>query len=105
MSGWQVEAQILLIDEVLAVGDAALQQKCFDVFYRMRDEGKTLLIVTHDMAAVQRFCNRALPLERGRVVGSAIRRRSPTAKRPDRPLNKPTTTPTAPASAGTVMPE
>ena len=64
----QVEADILLIDEVLAVGDAAFQQKCFDVFYRMKDEGQTVLFVTHDMAAVQRFCHRALLLERGRMI-------------------------------------
>ncbi len=64
----QVEADILLIDEVLAVGDAAFQQKCFDAFFRMRDEGRTVLFVTHDMGAVQRFCHRALLLERGEVV-------------------------------------
>jgi ABC-type polysaccharide/polyol phosphate transport system ATPase subunit len=64
----QVEADILLVDEVLAVGDAAFQQKCFDVFFRMRDEGRTILFVTHDMGAVQRFCHRALLLERGEVV-------------------------------------
>ena len=62
----QVDADILLIDEVLAVGDAAFQQKCFDVFHRMRDEGKTILFVTHDMGAVERFCDRAMLLERGR---------------------------------------
>jgi len=64
----QVEADILLIDEVLAVGDAAFQQKCFDAFFKMRDEGRTVLFVTHDMGAVQRFCHRALLLERGSVV-------------------------------------
>jgi hypothetical protein len=64
----QVGADILLVDEILAVGDAAFQQKCFDVFFRMRDEGKTILFVTHDMAAVQRFCHRALLLDRGEVV-------------------------------------
>ncbi len=47
----QVDADILLIDEVLAVGDAAFQQKCFDVFNDMRDEGKTIVFVTHDMGA------------------------------------------------------
>jgi hypothetical protein len=61
----QVDADILLIDEVLAVGDAAFQQKCFDVFQRLRDEGKTILFVTHDMAAVSRFCDRAMLIERG----------------------------------------
>ncbi|MGI8661288.1 MAG: ABC transporter ATP-binding protein [Thermoleophilaceae bacterium] len=64
----QVDADVLLIDEVLAVGDAAFQQKCFDVFFAMRDEGKTVVLVTHDMAAVERFCHRALLLERGEIV-------------------------------------
>jgi ABC-type polysaccharide/polyol phosphate transport system ATPase subunit len=64
----QVDADILLIDEVLAVGDAAFQQKCFDVFHRMRDEGKTIVFVTHDMGSLNRFCHRALLLERGSIV-------------------------------------
>ena len=64
----QVDADILLIDEVLAVGDAAFQQKCFDVFHPMRAEGKTIVFVTHDMGAMQRFCHRALLLERGSMV-------------------------------------
>jgi ABC-type polysaccharide/polyol phosphate transport system ATPase subunit len=64
----QVDAEILLIDEVLAVGDAAFQQKCFDVFNDLRDQGRTILLVTHDMGLVQRFCHRALLLERGEVV-------------------------------------
>ena len=64
----QVDADILLIDEVLAVGDAAFQQKCFDEFFRMREEGKTIVLVTHDMGAVERFCHRAMLLERGHLV-------------------------------------
>ena len=64
----QVDADILLIDEVLAVGDAAFQQKCFDVFNEMRDGGKTIVFVTHDMGSMQRFCHRALLLERGSPV-------------------------------------
>jgi ABC-type polysaccharide/polyol phosphate transport system ATPase subunit len=64
----QVDADVLLIDEILAVGDAAFQQKCFDVFFRLRDEGKTIILVTHDMAAVERFCHRAVLLERGEVA-------------------------------------
>ncbi len=63
-----VDAEILLIDEVLAVGDAAFQQKCFDEFERIHASGATVLFVTHDMGAVQRFCNRALLLEHGRPV-------------------------------------
>jgi ABC-type polysaccharide/polyol phosphate transport system ATPase subunit len=64
----QVDAEILLVDEVLAVGDAAFQQKCFDVFAEMRDRGRTIVFVTHDMGALNRFCHRALLLERGSVV-------------------------------------
>ncbi len=64
----QVDAEILLIDEVLAVGDAAFQQKCFDEFTRLRDEGRTMLFVTHDMASVERFCDRAMLLDAGRVI-------------------------------------
>jgi ABC-type microcin C transport system duplicated ATPase subunit YejF len=64
----QVDADVLLIDEVLAVGDAAFQQKCFDEFHRLRTEGRTLLLVTHDMSAVSRFCDRAMLLERGDAV-------------------------------------
>jgi ABC-type polysaccharide/polyol phosphate transport system ATPase subunit len=64
----QVDADILLIDEVLAVGDAAFQQKCFDVFNRMREEGRTIVFVTHDMGAVTRFCHRAMLLDRGAMV-------------------------------------
>ena len=64
----QVDADILLVDEVLAVGDAAFAQKCFDVFNRMRDERRTIVLVTHDMSALNRFCHRALLLERGSMV-------------------------------------
>jgi len=64
----QVDADILLIDEVLAVGDAAFQQKCFDEFHRLRDEKKTILFVTHDMPSVNRFCDRAMLLERGDMM-------------------------------------
>jgi ABC-type polysaccharide/polyol phosphate transport system ATPase subunit len=71
----QVDADVLLIDEVLAVGDAAFQQKCFDVFNRIRDEGRTVLFVTHDMGAVKRYCHRAMLLERGemRLIGEPDR--------------------------------
>jgi ABC-type polysaccharide/polyol phosphate transport system ATPase subunit len=64
----QVDADILLIDEVLAVGDAAFQQKCFDAFANMRKQGKTIVFVTHDMGALKRFCHRALLLEHGSMV-------------------------------------
>src|SRR4051812_1717577 len=63
----EVDADILLIDEVLAVGDAAFQQKCFEQFEQLKREGKTIVLVTHDMSAVERFCNRALLMDRGRM--------------------------------------
>jgi ABC-type polysaccharide/polyol phosphate transport system ATPase subunit len=66
----QVDADILLIDEVLAVGDAAFQQKCYEEFARIRESGATVLLVTHDMGAVQRFCDRAILLERGELIES-----------------------------------
>ena len=64
----QVDADILLIDEVLAVGDAAFQQKCFDEFARLKRSGKTIVFVTHDMSAVERFCDRAMLLDHGRII-------------------------------------
>jgi len=63
----QADADVLLIDEVLAVGDAAFQEKCFDAFYRLRDEGKTIVLVTHNMDIVERFCHRALLLNMGGI--------------------------------------
>jgi ABC-type polysaccharide/polyol phosphate transport system ATPase subunit len=64
----QVDAEILLIDEVLAVGDAAFQQKCFEEFFRLKREGKTIVFVSHDMHSVERFCDRAMLMERGRMT-------------------------------------
>jgi ABC-type polysaccharide/polyol phosphate transport system ATPase subunit len=64
----QVDAEVLLIDEVLAVGDARFQQKCFDQFQRLKREGRTILFVTHDMSAVERFCDRAMLLEKGKML-------------------------------------
>jgi ABC-2 type transport system ATP-binding protein len=64
----QAQADVLLVDEVLAVGDASFQQKCFDVFSRMHSEGRTIVLITHDMNAVDRHCDRAMLLERGRIV-------------------------------------
>lgn len=63
----KAKGDVLLLDEVLAVGDAAFQQKCFDYFEQMKKEKKTIVIVTHDMSAVQRFCNRALIIHDGKI--------------------------------------
>jgi ABC-type polysaccharide/polyol phosphate transport system ATPase subunit len=100
----QVEAEILLIDEVLAVGDASFQQKCFDEFERLKAAGRTILFVTHDMGAIERFCDRALLLEKGKTVmigdpadvarrynainfGTTVHK--PAEDRPDAPTAKP----------------
>jgi ABC-2 type transport system ATP-binding protein len=63
----QSDADVMLIDEVLAVGDAAFQEKCFGVFDRLRTEGKTIVLVTHDMRLVDRFCDRAMVINDGRI--------------------------------------
>lgn len=62
------DADIMLIDEVLAVGDAAFGQKCLDVFTAMRAAGRTIVLVTHDMSTVQRFCHRAALLHNSRLM-------------------------------------
>jgi len=64
----QTEPEILLLDEVLAVGDMEFQQKCFAVFEQYRQEDKTVIFVTHDMNSVKRFCDRALLLNHGEQV-------------------------------------
>jgi ABC-type polysaccharide/polyol phosphate transport system ATPase subunit len=63
----QVDADVLLIDEVLAVGDAAFQQKSFDAFSRLHREGRTIVLVTHDMSTVESHCDRAILLEGGEI--------------------------------------
>ena len=64
----QADTDILLIDEVLAVGDASFQQKCADVFHGMRESGKTVVLVTHDMGSVETYCDRAMLIHDGDVV-------------------------------------
>jgi ABC-2 type transport system ATP-binding protein len=68
----KAQGDILLLDEVLAVGDAAFQQKCYRYFDDLKDKKKTVILVTHDMAAVSRFCDRALYIDDGEVslIGS-----------------------------------
>jgi ABC-2 type transport system ATP-binding protein len=62
-----VDADVLLIDEVLAVGDAEFQERCGEVFEDMHRAGRTILLVTHSMPLVQRYCERALLLHGGRI--------------------------------------
>jgi lipopolysaccharide transport system ATP-binding protein len=63
-----VDPDILIVDEVLAVGDQAFQQKCQERIRRFKDEGKTLLFVSHSGPLVRNLCERAIWLERGRVL-------------------------------------
>jgi ABC-type polysaccharide/polyol phosphate transport system ATPase subunit len=64
----QLDADILLIDEVLAVGDASFQQKCIDTLHDMHRDGRTIVLVTHDMTAIEQFCDRAALFEEGAMV-------------------------------------
>jgi ABC-2 type transport system ATP-binding protein len=63
----EADADVLLIDEVLAVGDASFQQKCADAFHQMKADGKTIILVTHEMAAVEAYCHRAMLLDGGQI--------------------------------------
>jgi lipopolysaccharide transport system ATP-binding protein len=64
----QAQSEILLVDEVLAVGDSSFQKKCFDVFRRLKKEGRTIVFVTHDMTNVQEFCDRVLVMSEGKKL-------------------------------------
>ena len=62
-----VDAEILLIDEILAVGDQHFQERCYEKMMELKKEGKTMVFVTHSMSAVKKFCDRAVWLSNGRV--------------------------------------
>jgi len=64
----QVDFDVLLLDEVLAVGDQEFQEKCLETFARFREEGKTVILVSHDLVTVQRFCERTILLEQGQMA-------------------------------------
>lgn len=63
-----LESEILIVDEVLAVGDAGFQRKCTDKMLEVAGEGRTLLFVSHNMDAVNRICNRAVHMSHGRIL-------------------------------------
>jgi ABC-2 type transport system ATP-binding protein len=65
----RVKSDILLIDEVLAVGDSAFQRKCYEIFMALKQAGRTIIFVTHDMGAVERFCDRVLVINKGKMHG------------------------------------
>jgi len=64
----QMKPEILLVDEVLAVGDMEFQQKCLDIFQKYKEDGITLIFVSHDLTAVRRFCDKVLLLKGGQQV-------------------------------------
>ncbi|MBR2710063.1 ABC transporter ATP-binding protein [Candidatus Saccharibacteria bacterium] len=64
----RAHGNILLLDEVLAVGDAAFQQKCNDYFRSLKDQKQTVILVTHSMENVTKFCTRAILIESGKII-------------------------------------
>lgn len=64
----RAKAEVLIIDEVLAVGDAAFQRKCFNYFKQLKETDTTIVFVTHDMSAVEAFCTRAIMIRDGNIV-------------------------------------
>jgi ABC-2 type transport system ATP-binding protein len=64
----QVDPDVLLLDEILAVGDAEFQAKCFEKLHETRRRGRTVLLVTHDTQSAMRMCERAILLDQGRVI-------------------------------------
>lgn len=64
----RAEADILLVDEVLAVGDADFQRKCFQYFRQLKKQKRTVVFVSHDMNSVREFCDRAVLIDEGKVI-------------------------------------
>lgn len=64
----QTDADIYLFDEVLAVGDASFQRQCLDYFSTLRDAGKTVILVSHGLDGLKRFCDRILFIEQGKIT-------------------------------------
>ena len=63
----KAQVDVLILDEVLAVGDEAFQRKCNDYFLERKNSGKTTILVTHDMAAVKKYCNKAVLIDDGLI--------------------------------------
>jgi ABC-type polysaccharide/polyol phosphate transport system ATPase subunit len=63
-----LDPDILLLDEVLAVGDIVFQAKCLDLVSRLRETGRTIVLISHDLGAIQRLCDRAILLHHGQLV-------------------------------------
>ena len=77
----RADGDILLLDEVLAVGDEAFQRKCYRYFDELKRDKKTVILVTHDMGAVDRYCNKAIMIEKGKIVVSGTNKEAADAYR------------------------
>ena len=64
----RAKSDILLLDEVLAVGDSNFQQKCYDYFEKLKEEGKTVIFVSHSLEIVKKFCTRAILINNSEIV-------------------------------------
>lgn len=62
-----VEAEVLFIDEILAVGDVAFQEKCFEKLIEIRDKGTTIVIVSHALSQIEKICNRTIWIKNGKI--------------------------------------
>src|SRR5262245_41815440 len=69
-----LEPDILLLDEVLAVGDAAFQVKCLERIHDLHRQGRTIVFISHDLASVERLCSRVLLLNHGRIIANGSAR-------------------------------
>ena len=70
----QAHSDILVLDEVLAVGDSAFQTKCLDYFRELKKSKKTVILVSHDMSTVEKFCDRAILINDGQLIGGGSAR-------------------------------
>ncbi len=64
-----VDPRLLIVDEILAVGDVTFQQRCLEKFVEFRNDGRTIVLVTHDMTSVRNMCDRAIWLTKGKITG------------------------------------
>lgn len=64
----QSDAPIIIVDEVIAVGDTNFQKKCRDIFWQYKKQGKTVIFVSHDLNSVQEYCDRVIVLHEGKVM-------------------------------------
>jgi len=64
----RINSDVLVLDEVLAVGDAAFQKRCFDYFMKLKKDKQTVILVTHDMAAARLYCDAGIMIDKGKIV-------------------------------------